>query len=114
MMSLFICAMLFTLAKVNVFSEHSTCSEGSECIPLNKCKLEYLNSILFPCHNGLNLYCCPSEGVKNDTVTDLLVRSRELFPKECGIAFIDDKITGGESADLGQFPWMALLGYKRK
>ncbi|GJQ76775.1 hypothetical protein Trydic_g15615 [Trypoxylus dichotomus] len=36
------------------------------------------------------------------------------LPKECGIMITDDKITNGEKATLGQFPFMVLLGYTRK
>ncbi|KAK9878517.1 hypothetical protein WA026_022413 [Henosepilachna vigintioctopunctata] len=38
--------------------------------------------------------------------------NRNIFSKECGLTNSQDKITGGKIADLGQFPWMALLGFK--
>nr|XP_023024181.1 melanization protease 1-like [Leptinotarsa decemlineata] len=97
-----------------ISSEASQCTKNNDCIPLSQCNPQYLSSILYPCHSGLNLYCCPTKAAKNETITNLLNRRKHLFPVNCGVVAIDNKITGGDIADLGQFPWMALLGYKQK
>lgn len=38
----------------------------------------------------------------------------DLLPKgeECGFGALSDRIIGGKTAALGQFPWMAQLGYQ--
>ncbi|KRT82250.1 Trypsin [Oryctes borbonicus] len=41
-------------------------------------------------------------------------QSTEKLPKKCGLMKADEKITNGVNASLGQFPFMALLGYTRK
>jgi secreted trypsin-like serine protease len=47
------------------------------------------------------------------------VEERSLFPdpnkSECGGQLdVRSRITGGEKAELGQYPWMALLFYNLK
>lgn len=41
-------------------------------------------------------------------------RNWDLLPKgeECGFGALSDRIIGGKAAALGQFPWMAQLGYE--
>lgn len=33
-----------------------------------------------------------------------------LLPKDCGVSY-SDRIIGGNAAQLGQYPWLARLGY---
>lgn len=35
----------------------------------------------------------------------------EILPKECGETFNEDRIIGGTDASLGQYPWIARVGY---
>lgn len=43
-----------------------------------------------------------------------LGRSIDLpYPPSCGGISIENKIYGGEDSDLNEFPWMALLEYKK-
>ncbi|KAJ8960293.1 hypothetical protein NQ318_004019 [Aromia moschata] len=74
--------------------EPSSCSQGHECIPLSQCKPEDFNFVLYPCHAGLNLYCCPSEGVQNASATEVITRRKELFPVNCGVIYLGNKIIG--------------------
>lgn len=47
----------------------------------------------------------------------LNVREHRNWPKslegECGISYAD-RIIGGINASLGQYPWLARIGYKSK
>ncbi|KAG5896181.1 hypothetical protein JTB14_016956 [Gonioctena quinquepunctata] len=83
--------VIFVSGLSNVVSE---CPEGNKCIPLSQCNPQYMSSILFPCHSGLNLYCCPSKGVKNETIANVINRRKQIFPEHCGVVAIDNKITG--------------------
>jgi hypothetical protein len=38
--------------------------------------------------------------------------SFEELSKDCGLSY-SDRIVGGENATLGQYPWLARLGYNR-
>ncbi|KAJ8985970.1 hypothetical protein NQ317_010728 [Molorchus minor] len=67
-----------------VSPEASSCAEGSQCVALSECNLKDASFIIYPCHCGLNLYCCPSEAVRDTGITNLLSRKRELFPLNCG------------------------------
>ncbi|CAH0551216.1 unnamed protein product [Brassicogethes aeneus] len=88
------------------------CREHSSCVPLRKCHPKSSSAFIYPCHIGLNLICCPNSDIQN--TTSLETRKTLLFPEECGEITNEKKIKGGKNADLGQFPWMALLGYKQK
>jgi len=72
------------------------------------------HTILYPCHSGLNLYCCPIEDILQPEKVSTITERSNFFPVECGVIALGDKITGGQDASYGQFPWMALLGYKQK
>lgn len=37
----------------------------------------------------------------------------KMLPKNCGTLRAKSRITGGKTAALGQFPWLARLGYNR-
>ncbi|KAJ8925741.1 hypothetical protein NQ315_009589 [Exocentrus adspersus] len=41
-------------------------------------------------------------------------RNINLLPENCGYILGLDKISNGQNADLGEFPWMALLLYKAR
>lgn len=43
-----------------------------------------------------------------------IVNRRYPFKETCGMTFADNKVTGGKVAEIGQFPWMALLAFRRK
>ncbi|XP_072389748.1 venom protease-like [Diabrotica undecimpunctata] len=95
-----------------ILSDASECSEDSTCVPLSLCNHARSSYVFYSCHNGLNSYCCPFEGV-NQTTAEIFSRRQSVFPPNCGVVLTENKITGGETADLGQFPWMALLGYQQ-
>lgn len=114
-MAILLFGLSYFVLQINILeisAEASSCSEQNECVPLSICAPSP-GRIIFPCHSGLNLYCCPSDRLTNDTLVNLLSRRKELFPVNCGVVYIDNKITGGETAELGEFPWMALLGYQQ-
>lgn len=84
------------------------CNKGHTCTPFSKCDLKNLDAaVLFPCTGGI---CCPVTVSLNANEN---FDPSDVFPKNCGVATSDNKVSGGENATLGQFPWMALLGYKR-
>lgn len=50
--------------------------------------------------------------------TDLEARSlnsnwQQVNSEECGTIKIGSRITGGKTAAIGQYPWMARLGYEQ-
>ncbi|KAJ8925737.1 hypothetical protein NQ315_009585 [Exocentrus adspersus] len=71
------------------------------------------------------LICCPSQSIKINEEINLVgppptppsVENHEnlkYLPEECGLMESpNDKITGGENATLKEFPWMALLLYRK-
>lgn len=59
------------------------------------------------------MVCCPENQISGNANTSVQNRKTSIFPVNCGLIMTTDKISGGRTADLGQFPWMALLGYKR-
>lgn len=90
-------------------TSQSVCGKGFKCVPYSKCRLDDQFLVLYPCTDTtVNTICCPE-----NTKTSLPSRLA-AFPEKCGDVLSDDRITGGERASVGQFPWMALLGYKRK
>ncbi|XP_044746619.1 phenoloxidase-activating factor 3-like [Coccinella septempunctata] len=42
-----------------------------------------------------------------------VIRRRKPFKENCGLTFADNKVTGGKVAEIGQFPWMALLAFRQ-
>lgn len=98
-----------------VYSEEKlNCPKMTKCIPLTKCKRIETDSFLYPCHAGLNMICCPENRISENVTGSITNRKTALFPVNCGLVMTADKISGGKTAEPGQFPWMALLGYKRK
>ncbi|KYB26592.1 Transmembrane protease serine 9-like Protein [Tribolium castaneum] len=89
------------------------CPEKHNCVPLSQCEIREADTFIYPCHSGLNMICCP-HGSHNVNTTLLENRKTSLFPVTCGLVMVSDKVSGGKVADLGQFPWMALLGYRQK
>jgi secreted trypsin-like serine protease len=79
---------------------------------LRRCAVRDAEAFVYPCHSGLNMVCCPSGSYPNGTTLEN--RKTSLFPVKCGLVMTADKISGGKKADLGQFPWMALLGYRQR
>lgn len=60
------------------------------------------------------MICCPQNNLLENRITSIQNQKTDLFPVECGVTVSLNKISGGKSAEVGQFPWMALLGYKSK
>lgn len=89
------------------------CHKSSKCVPLTQCRPKSSGIILYPCHFGLNLICCPIDAIPL-TTSAVDTRKAALFPVNCGEVFVENKIVNGEEAEFGQFPWMALLGYQQK
>ncbi|CAG9764106.1 unnamed protein product [Ceutorhynchus assimilis] len=86
---------IYTLSDSSISSEkteQSLCSENFSCIPLRDCRSQH-HTIYFPCHSGLNLYCCPNEQVLQPEIVSLISERSNFFPVECGVISIDDKIT---------------------
>ncbi|KAJ4436622.1 hypothetical protein ANN_16753 [Periplaneta americana] len=95
----------------------SACKHGMTCMSLKDCAVHIKNQqnhevdVFFVC--GGQQVCCPhqqsipTQPIQENTANHVNMR---LLPLDkCGGSF-DDKITGGQNASLGQFPWMALLG----
>jgi len=62
---------------------------------------------------GFNLpkVCCPTEAVKlTDQQKFERHPNRGLLARQCP-PHVMDRIVGGEEADVGEYPWLALLGY---
>lgn len=97
---------MFVLDQVK---SQSVCGKGFKCLPYSKCQLDDEFLVVYPCNDrSATTICCPEN-------TKTVIPSRlAAFPEKCGDVLSDDRITGGERAGVGQFPWMALLGYKRK
>lgn len=86
-----------------------TCLENHKCVKFSECNLNGL--IVYPCqYKNSNLVCCPLNNVQINSTS--LQSKSSLLSKKCGVPISDFKISGGEVANYGQFPWMALLGYK--
>jgi len=63
---------------------------------------------------GLNLpkVCCPTKAVtKTDEEKFQTHPNREALASSCPPHSISTKIVGGEEAPIGEYPWLALLGY---
>lgn len=111
---------LIFLACTN-FEEQLTCPNKTQCIPLTKCSSIYNREnykktkvFLISCHAGLNMVCCPQNSTMQNTKFFIQNPKMSLFPTACGVIEPINKITGGKTAEVGQFPWMALLGFKSK
>lgn len=53
--------------------------------------------------------CCPEN--KTELTDKSLIPAPEL--EQCGLQANDNRIVGGTVAELDEFPWMALLQYKK-
>lgn len=90
----------------------STCGDGMICMSLEDCADHLRNQqnretdLFFGC-NGPQV-CCPHLQSAQENKSSH-VNMRLLPLKKCGHSS-ESKITGGQNAALGQFPWMALLG----
>lgn len=91
--------------------DEEVCPADLECIRFSQCKLDpNYEALYFPCRmNGEERICCPPS---SKLETRHVVQS-SVFPKVCGQISLQDRITFGKTAALGQFPWMALLIYRR-
>lgn len=71
-------------------------------------------------YQGLDpLVCCPNstgiEGANMNRDFSQMIDSNPLLPKNCGKTWdLGSRIVGGTQAQLGEFPWMALLEYNTR
>lgn len=119
----------------------SSCRSDTEsCILLNSCpklqrllrpptreSIRRLQGLRCGTQNRRALVCCPSDRpVTGPRVTPPPVTPRPtpttvgstssgeaLLPRSCGQPLPGDKIHGGTPAELGAYPWMAVLGFQR-
>ncbi|XP_063908413.1 serine protease easter-like [Zophobas morio] len=89
------------------------CKPITDCPPLvavyNKRPLTSENANFLRTHNcgfqgSMPKVCCP--------LVSATLGSTDLLPETCG-HFTEPKIVGGEKTGIDEFPWMALLEYKR-
>ena len=106
-----ICLSLNSVMQANCANEEdSACTPGLSCMSLAECKVQLRDqqqaesNILFSCNFRKHKVCCPfSPPVQEHP-------NMRLLPNEnCGSRTVP-KITNGQNALFGQFPWMALLG----
>lgn len=88
---------------------------GLECLPIAECEGHKNLDFTYACGGELERVCCLSK-VDNFTGVSTVTRQAKLslLPKKCGLTPGQDKISNGINATIGQFPWMALLGYTCK
>jgi secreted trypsin-like serine protease len=55
--------------------------------------------------SGIVLFCCPELVEK---------QSDDVLEEECGIDASSDRIVGGNTAGIDQYPWMALIEYNQR
>lgn len=56
----------------------------------------------------------PSNGNDNGNLDpNINLRSHPLLPSDCGTD-TEERIVGGESTDIDEFPWMVLLEYQKR
>lgn len=61
-------------------------------------------------NNDTNIQiCCPQHNI--ELIDKSLIPEPEL--EECGLQAKDNRIVGGTVAELDEFPWMALLQYRK-
>ena len=141
MRKLFICTVFLILVSETQQQKDSGCDAGYECVPSSDCTIyqveeQKLNSLQTTsneyrkllsqlqsliCNKRLTKICCkrgkPQVIVRQFEIID--VNSPSWVPKpggegKCGTAGANaENIVGGEDADLGEYPWMALLGIER-
>lgn len=96
--------------------------------PLREDDLQYLQRSQCSFDRSNPIVCCPSSPTprptsrptprvptnngNDDENPNVNLRSHPLFPSDCGTD-TEERIVGGESTDIDEFPWMALLEYQK-
>ncbi|KAK4885130.1 hypothetical protein RN001_001401 [Aquatica leii] len=102
---------LVTLGLTHTQDDPPPCSQNYECMPIPECKDMDSIDIIYPCDE--NSICCPT--INKSSSNESTITSRiSVLPSNCGIVTSTNRIVGGDLAAIGQFPWMALLGYMQK
>lgn len=96
---------------IHIDADEMLCPSDNSCVPAVNCR--ETGDILYPCNENYTHVCCLSSNTIVPGVTGIESRL-SLFPSDCGIVSVTDRITGGELAAMGQFPWMAILGYTQR
>lgn len=97
--------------------------------PLREDDLQYLQRSQCSFDRSNPIVCCPSSPTprptsrptprvptnngNDDENPNVNLRSHPLFPSDCGTD-TEERIVGGESTDIDEFPWMALLEYQKR
>ncbi|GLV36626.1 Melanization Protease 1 [Carabus blaptoides fortunei] len=91
--------------------EDNGCMIGLECLPISECEGHRNLDFAYGCGDN-DRVCCLS---KVDNFAEVSTETRQLkaalLPTKCGLTSGQDRIANGVNATIGQFPWMALLGY---
>lgn len=88
-------------------------------MPMTKCEnLNFLDESTrehlgeYQCDSGTGddvQICCPNQKVE--------LSDKSLFPEpeleQCGVQVNDNRVVGGTVAEIDDFPWMALLMYRK-
>lgn len=108
--------IILVLTLVVVISDYSDagghnigCTENLKCVPITRCRSH--SDIVYPCNE--NHVCCSPEKIIERNISSVVLDT-SAFPNSCGISADNDRFLGGTLATMGQFPWMALLGYKER
>jgi len=103
-------------------SQAENCEQGAECIKANDCpyfverknRLVELRKQPGKESESKNLLASLQQMVCNKSKKRVCCKKFSELPNyqkhECGIALTSSKVVGGENTQLGEFPWMALLG----
>uniref|UniRef100_U5ET91 CLIP domain-containing serine protease n=1 Tax=Corethrella appendiculata TaxID=1370023 RepID=U5ET91_9DIPT len=124
-----ILVIIFLINSSLCLNENDDCTnprqQSGKCIPVRNCqfivsiltsstrtpeKTEFVKNSRCGVNNGRTLVCCPTLTDSNQ-VSSRLAKLPGI--DECGAAGIQDRIVGGEITPLGEYPWMARLGYDR-
>ena len=97
------------------------------CCPEKQIKTEKSSSVLSPCskiESADPKFRCPENQTKTEKSSNVLSPCSNIesdsksgcwIPNaskgECGFRLTDERVVGGEVARLGEFPYVALLGY---
>lgn len=91
-------------------TEESACPKNFNCVTFSKCPNIDTKSVVYPCIiDDVTMVCCP----KKDKPEPELVSRTSAFPEKCGEYILEDRIVNGKLASIGQYPFMALMGYTR-
>lgn len=101
---------MLILGSIHGDTEDTHCTSNHKCVPTSQCRD---TGILYPCKENFTHVCCSSLDIITPGVNGIESRVSR-FPPDCGIVSVTDRIVGGELATIGQFPWMALLGYTQR